>query len=143
MTAPAVKNLNVEIEQGKDLMVHLYAQDDESHKITFEITKQPTHGSFALDPATGHLQYHSHPMFLGHDLISYIAIDEHDNESAQANVFIDVKPLNSPKVVEICIEVPVNPSLHDIVEAVEDLTLELYELLSPSTETEDENDSGV
>ena len=65
---PAAENVNIDVESGKDVLVHLYAEDDQKHSLVFEITKQPSHGAFALDPSTGHLQYHSNSSYVGHDL---------------------------------------------------------------------------
>lgn len=137
---PSVENVNVDVEQGKDVLVHLFGEDDQGHSLRYEITNQPKHGGFAIDPETGHLQYRSNSSYVGHDLISYIAIDDLGNESIQADIFIDVRPLNSPRTVEIAVEIPVKPTSKDIIEAFGAFIVELSDLVNGE---QAQPDSGV
>ena len=66
-------------------------------------------------------------------------MDELGNESAQADIFIDVRPLNSPKLVEIAVEIPAHPTSKDIVDALGAFIVEISELLNGSEKL----DSGV
>ena len=119
-TAIQAKSLNIEALQGDEISVHLESNVDNA---IFEITKQPSHGAFALDPKSGHLQYCSEDDYEGVDSISYI-VKSGSEESPPADVVIDVVD-----VVEISIEVPLNPTAQDVIDALDEFSAELDKLI--------------
>lgn len=116
---PVAKGLSLEMKQGSEIAIHLEGSDPDGDAITYEITKQPRNGPFALDPATGHVQYRPNPAFFGLETFTYIVTDSHGADSQPADVVIDVKKSDDGggDVIEITIEIPVDPDPQEIVDA--------------------------
>ena len=126
--------ISVEAEQHKDTMIHLAAS---AKNVRYEIIKSPKHGSYALDPATGHFQYRSEKEFHGIDTMTYIVIKDGE-ESAPADVVIKVYTNDDKQeMVEITLTVPAHPDADDIMDTVDALLTELTELIH---EDDDEDD---
>ena len=124
---PTVENISVETLENKDVTIHLRGSQD---AMVFEITKQPTHGAFALDPKTGHLQYRGEKGWYGIDHITYIASDKDGMESTPADVVIDVKSdKDFQKVAEVNIDVPVNPTVEELLDILHIFVEELEEII--------------
>ena len=124
---PKVENISVETLENKDVIIHLRGSDDVA---VFEVTKQPQHGAWAIDPKTGHLQYRGEKGFIGVDHITYIGSDKENQESLPADVVIDVKDAkNFQKVVELTIDVPVDPDVEDLLDVLHMFTEELEEII--------------
>ena len=130
------ENITVETVSGEDVVIHLAANFKDP---IYEITKQCTHGAYAIDPKSGHLQYRSDDNFIGTDHITYIAKNG-DEESIPGDVVIAV--LNKDeveKVMEITIDIPVKPTQKDLVEAVIEFAASLDELVN-GKHSHDDND---
>lgn len=124
---PTVENISVETLENKDVTIHLRGSND---AMVFEITKQPTHGAFALDPKTGHLQYRGEKGWYGIDHITYIASDKDGLESTPADVVIDVKSdKDYQKVAELSIDVPVKPSVEELLDVLHMFVEDLEEII--------------
>lgn len=135
---PEVENISVEALENKDITIHLKGSRD---ALVFEITKQPTHGAFALDPKSGHLQYRGEKGWHGIDHITYIASDKDGMESTPADVVIDVKSgAEYEKVAEITLEVPVKPDAEDLLDIFHIFVEELEEIITGRDNDDDGDD---
>ena len=116
---PTVKNISLEMNQGEDISIHLDGSDPDGHALTYEITKQPKNGAFALDPRTGHVQYRPNDGWFGMESFTYIATDELGLESQPADVVIVVHESEGGggDEVEIVIKIPEDPDVNDVLDA--------------------------
>jgi hypothetical protein len=126
---PVAKHISLEMDQGDEVMVHLDGSDPNGHKLTYEITKPPRNGAYALDPATGHVQYRPSLPFHGLESMTYIVVNSNGLESQPADIVIDVHEAEVEDVIEITIEVPADPNAQDIVDAIHEFNLELDKLV--------------
>ena len=134
MSSLTAESITVEAEQHKDVMIHLAAS---VKNVRYEIIKSPKHGSYALDPATGHFQYRSEKEFHGVDTMTYIVV-KNGEESTPADVVIKVLA-NDEKIemVELTLEIPAHPDVDDCLDAIDTLMTELTELIHGDEEDED------
>ena len=129
--------ISVEAEQHKDTMIHLAAS---SKNVRYEIIKSPKHGSYALDPTTGHFQYRSEKEFHGVDTMTYI-VTKDGEESTPADVVIKVlRNDEKTEMVELVLEVPARPDVDDCLDAIDGLLTELTELIHGDDDDEDDDD---
>lgn len=129
------ENITIEVVQEEEVSIHLASNIKDA---VYEVTRQCSHGAYALDPKSGHLQYRSDKNFVGTDRITYIAKRE-DEESIPGDVVIAVlDSKHVEKVIEITIEVPVKPTADDIVEACADLIGALKDITDPDDEDDDD-----
>jgi len=125
---PKAHNISCEMNQGDEISLHLEGSTSTDRKITYEITKAPRNGAYALDPQTGHLQYRPTITYTGLDSMTYIVQDESGLESEPADVVIDIKAGEVEDTVEIVIEVPVPVTAQDVVAAVQEFMKQLDKL---------------
>ena len=125
---PRVENISVEALENQDVTIHLRGSDD----ITmYEITKQPQHAAYAIDPHSGHLQYRGEKGFSGIDRITYIGSDREGTESMPADVVIDVKSSKDyQKVIEFSLECPVEPTAEDLIDLLHVFVEEIEEIIN-------------
>ena len=131
------ENITVETVSGEDIAVHLVSDTKDP---IYEVTRQCTHGAYALDPKSGHLQYRSDDNFIGTDHITYIA-KSGDEESLPADVVIAV--LNKDqveRVMEISVDIPMKPDVEDIVGALREFILAIDELVNPDKDEDDDDE---
>ena len=129
--------ISVEAEQHKDTMIHLAAS---SKNVRYEIIKSPKHGSYALDPTTGHFQYRSEKEFHGVDTMTYI-VTKDGEESTPADVVIKVITNDEKEeMIELTLEIPAHPDVDDVLDAIEALMIELTELIHGDDEDDDDDE---
>ena len=131
------ESITVEAEQHKDTMIHLAAS---VKNVRYEIIKSPKHGSYALDPATGHFQYRSEKEFHGVDTMTYIVTTKDGEESTPADVVIKVFTNDEKQeVVELTLEIPAHPDVDDCLDAIDTLMTELTELIHGDDDEDDDD----
>lgn len=131
------EGITIEVEQHKDIMIHLAAS---VKNVRYEIIKSPKHGSYALDPATGHFQYRSEKEFSGVDMMTYIVI-HNGEESTPADVVIKVLTNDdTEEILELTLEIPAHPDIDDCLDAIETLTTELTKIVHDDKEDDDDDE---
>ena len=131
------ENITVETVSGEEVVVHLAADTKDP---IYEITRQCVHGSYALSPKDGHLQYRSDENFVGTDHITYIA-KQGDEESIPGDVVIAVLNANEvERVMEISVDIPVKPTAADVLDSLIEFVGSLDELINGKHKHNDEDD---
>jgi hypothetical protein len=93
---PIAENLLVETVQDIPIIIKLEGTDPEGEKITFQIVNMPEQGEIDVI-SSDRLTYTPNIGFAGNDKFTYIAIDEVENMSNEANVTILVRATTPPE----------------------------------------------
>jgi len=92
---PTSQNVSLLTEEDKPLTGTLTASDPENGTISFQIDKQPNHGTLALN-ASGNYTYTPSPSRFGYDSFLFSVKDQQNNVSVSYKAIINIIPRIDP-----------------------------------------------